>query len=197
MSPTLRESVIRIVGQAFPQLVYGYPRTYVVAAVDAAGRLDLVPPPGAAYLPELPAVEQWSLGGATIRPAVGSTVTVLFRDAMRDRPIVVHWDRTLPTRADLDATDLTVIGASSDEVYLGGSPREQVHRVGDTGTAGSWTVQNTVSPPAPAGVAFTYTPPSGAPTTFILVGAVTVQTSPTTVDLETEALTGSSIVSSG
>jgi hypothetical protein len=109
LKPTLRTSIIRIVAAAFPALVYGYPRTYVVAAVRADNRLDLVPPTDAAYLPELDAVEQWSLGGTQLEPTVGASVCVVFRDANAARPIVVHWNSA-------EVPDLTLIAGGGDAV---------------------------------------------------------------------------------
>lgn len=88
MSPSLRTSIIRIVASAFPQLVYGYPRTYIVASVHDDYRLDLVPPPDAPHLPELKNVEQWTLGGALAKPKTGAECVVIFRDKSPTRPIV-------------------------------------------------------------------------------------------------------------
>lgn len=87
MSEPLRTSILRMVASAFPALVYGHPRTYVVAAVQADGRLDLDPPPDAQHLPSLKNAEQWSV--ATMEPEVGSEVVVVFRDADPGRYVVI------------------------------------------------------------------------------------------------------------
>lgn len=91
-------SLLRMVASAFPQLTYGYPRTYVVVTANADGTLDLAPAADAPELPELRAVEQWGLGGAVVTPQAGAEVLVLFRDADPSRPIATSWG-TLP--ADL------------------------------------------------------------------------------------------------
>jgi hypothetical protein len=84
-----RDSLIRIMSAAFPQLVYGYPRTYIVATVYPRGTalVDLVPPPDATYLPELRRVPVWTLGGGVTHPVVGAELVVIFRDADKRRPI--------------------------------------------------------------------------------------------------------------
>lgn len=87
MSDSLRTSILRMVASAFPSLVYGHPRTYVVASVDAEGRLDLEPAPDAPHLPPLKGVEQWAV--AMLDPAVGTDVVVGFRDANPARPFVM------------------------------------------------------------------------------------------------------------
>jgi hypothetical protein len=141
-TPTLRELVLRIVAEAFPVLVYGAPRTYVVQAVRADGRLDLSPPPDAVALPELVAVEPWVLNGATVVPTPGTEVVVVFRDASPARPVVVGYaqgvaaggaspNATRPTRLELDASATVTVGENASAVELaGGGPA--VARVGDT-----------------------------------------------------------------
>lgn len=86
VTPAIRTSILRIVGEAFPSLVYGHPVTYIVAAVRADKRLDLVPPTDAQHLSELSGVEQWGLG--LVEPPVGTEVVVEFRDANPSRPMV-------------------------------------------------------------------------------------------------------------
>jgi len=88
--PAPHTSILRIVARHFPSLMFGYPRTYKVAAVRSDKRLDLVPPEDARELPELDGVEQWGLG--LITPAVGASVLVYFRDANPSRPVVVGWE---------------------------------------------------------------------------------------------------------
>lgn len=118
-TPTIRESVKRMVASEIDRLRYAYPRTYIVAAVKADKRLDLVPPPDVPSLPELENVERWALGEVT--PALGSEVLVFFRDADQTRPVVVGLaasatliDLTLQTTTDLDLLGGT--GARLDAV---------------------------------------------------------------------------------
>jgi hypothetical protein len=84
---TIRTSTLRMVAESFPALFYGYPRTYIVAAVHADGRMDLDPPPDAQHLMPLKNAEQWSV--LTMVPALGSEVVVWFRDANPGRYIVM------------------------------------------------------------------------------------------------------------
>lgn len=122
LTPTIRESILRMVAGAFPALVFGHPRTYVVQSVNADKTLDLEPPPDARHLPELRAVEQWGLGKVT--PAAGSEVCVLFRDANPSRPIVVPWGfASTPEKVHLDVTD---------ELDLGPSATREAARINDT-----------------------------------------------------------------
>ncbi len=103
---SVRASVLRMVAEAFPVLVYGYPRTYHVAAVLDDGRLDLeAPPDQRRYLPELQAAEQWSLGGAIVTPAVGAEVLVAFRDADPTRYVVLGWAPGVPDALALGGDD--------------------------------------------------------------------------------------------
>jgi len=60
--------------------------TYVVASVRGDGRFDLTP--SGEGLPELRAVEQWTLGGAKVSPLVGAEVLVTYRDINRGRPVI-------------------------------------------------------------------------------------------------------------
>lgn len=115
-------SILRMVGDAFPATLYGYPRTYKVSAVRADKRLDLVPPPDKPHLPELAAVEQWGLGVVT--PAVGTEVCVQFRDADPTRPIVVPWG--FGSTPDVVAID------ASDKIDLGAPATRGVARLDDT-----------------------------------------------------------------
>lgn len=84
--------VKRIASEAFPALTYGYPRTYIVAAVESDGRLSLAPPSDAPHLRALPNVEAWAPYGMRLSPVVGSRVVVGFRDANPARPFVVAWE---------------------------------------------------------------------------------------------------------
>lgn len=89
---TFRSRVLRIVSEAFPALVYGYPRTYIVEAVGGDGRLSLRPPADAPHLRALPKVEAWAPYGMRLTPAVGSRVVVGFRDANPARPFVLAYE---------------------------------------------------------------------------------------------------------
>ncbi len=121
---SLATMVLRKVAEWFPQLFYGYPRTYIVATVRDDQRLDLVPPPDAPHLAELLNVEQWNLGGSLTLPAVGASVTVSFRDALPTRPIILGFAPALPAEITLDASDRIRVGDSADEVEIAGGGRE-------------------------------------------------------------------------
>jgi hypothetical protein len=134
-APTLRDMVIRIVANAFPALVYGYPRTYIVAAANADDTLDLVPPPTSGYLRDLRSVPQWNTGGCIVRPNLGAEVCVTFRDADETRPVVQSWAPGVPVELAADASDLVAVGESAAAVEIaGGGPA--VVRVGDAIAAG-------------------------------------------------------------
>lgn len=155
---TLRESVLRMVSEAFPALSYGYPRTYLVAAVRAAGggqplRLDLVPPPDAAHLAPLNAVTPWTIAGVVASPVVGSRVAVAFVDADKRRPIVLGFEPGTPVDAAVDASGTVAVGASASAVELAGGDvtllayTGRVVRYGDPILFGA-PGQGTVSPGA-------------------------------------------------
>ena len=204
-TPTLRELVLRIVAEAFPALVYGVPRTYVVQAVRSDGRLDLSPPPDATMLPELVNVEPWTLNGVMVAPTPGTEVVVVFRDASPSRPVVVGYaqgvaaaggspNATTPTRLEVDASNTVTVGASASTVELagGGSAVARVddyvgQLVWDSGTMTLYYSPSspTTLPPVPyAAVAVNPSaPPNPPPTGF-----------PGT---PLQIVTGSSIVSSG
>jgi len=137
VTPTLRELVLRIVADAFPALVYGVPRTYIVQSVRADGRLDLSPPPDAVALPELVNVEPWTLNGVVVTPTAGTEVVVVFRDASPTRPIVVGYvqgiasggaspNATTPSRLEVDATAMVTVGASASAVELAGMQSDTI-----------------------------------------------------------------------
>lgn len=88
---TILSSVLRMVADHFPQLVYGHPHTYIVAEVYARGvpEVALVPPPDKPWLDEIPRCPMWTLGGAVVLPEVGAEVMVMFRDADKRYPVVV------------------------------------------------------------------------------------------------------------
>lgn len=126
-----RASILRMVAEAFPVLVYGYPRTYVVAAVRADKTLDLEPPPDARYLPPLAAAEQWGLGGALVTPAQGAEVMVAFRDADPTRYAVVGFAPGTPTKVAIDA-DAVELGAGERVAAAPGDEEGKAVAYGDT-----------------------------------------------------------------
>ena len=84
-TPSIADMIRRLLSQAFDDAI----RTYVVAATREGGLLDLVPPASAPHLPEMRAVEQWSLGGCVYKASVGEEVAVAFLDSNKTRPIVI------------------------------------------------------------------------------------------------------------
>lgn len=115
-APTVKSSVLQMVGEAWPQLIYGHPRTYRVGLVHGDGRLDLDPPADAAHLPPLSRVEVWGLGGARVKPAIGSLALVSFRDASPARPVVMGLEplaSSTPTEIALDADELGLGAAAA------------------------------------------------------------------------------------
>jgi hypothetical protein len=125
-SPSIKSSVLRMVGEAWPQLVYGHPRTYRVGAVQGDGRLDLDPPADAPHLPPLQRVEVWGLGGARVKPRPGSLATVIFRDANPSRPVVVALEplaQSTPTETAIDADEIG-LGAAAGVVVRDGDTIE-------------------------------------------------------------------------
>lgn len=195
-APTIRDSAIRMVSNAFPSLVYGYPRTYLVESANADGTCDLLPPPASPYLRELESVPQWNTGGLVVTPVVGAAVAVSFLDASPLAPVILGWAPGVPLELVVDADDLLDLGPSADAIELaGGGPA--VARVGDTCDVGTLTVQTT-TPPLPAGVLFTYAPPGvGVPVAFIIGGAVVAISDPTVVPLVAEIDSGSAVVTCG
>jgi hypothetical protein len=153
---TFASRIKRIVASAFPQLLYGHPRTYVVAAVRVDGRLDLAPPPDAPYLEALPAVSAWTLGGALVTPAVGSRVAVGFLDALPTRPHVMGYDPSQgPAGLTLDATGAVRLGPTAGAVIGTPTTPRRLLREVDVYTAVG-TVPGTVtftlaSTPQPSG----------------------------------------------
>jgi len=121
-APSPMTSILRKVGEAWPQLIYGHPRTYRVGAVQSDGRLDLDPPADAPYLPPLQRVEVWGLGGAKVKPAPGSLALVAFRDANPSRPVVVALPplaTSTPTETNLDADAVNLGGADAPVIREG------------------------------------------------------------------------------
>lgn len=134
-APTVRTHLLRIVANAFPSILYGYPRSYIVAATNADKTIDLVPPPTSPELRELQHVPQWSLGGSLVTPLVGALVLVSFRDADDRQPVVLGWAPGVPSEVLHDAADLLELGPSATAIELaGGGPA--VVRVGDAIAAG-------------------------------------------------------------
>jgi hypothetical protein len=126
-APSIKTSALRWVAEAFPALIYGHPRTYRVFAVRGDKRLDLEPPPDAKHLPELPAVEQWALGGALVTPKIGAEVAVFFLDANPSRPRAIAFAPSTPDEVAIDADAITLAGGDiTDATGLG-----RVVRYGD------------------------------------------------------------------
>lgn len=121
-APSAMTSIMRKVSRSFPQLVYGHPRTYRVGAVATDGRLDLDAPADAPHLPALRKVEVWGIGGAKVKPTIGSLAIVVFRDALPSRPVVVALqplDASTPTETNIDA-DAIKLGAAAATVLRSG-----------------------------------------------------------------------------
>lgn len=121
-APSMATSILRKVGDTFPSLIYGHPRTYRVGAVGGDGRLDLEPPQDAPHLPRLARVDVWGLGGAQVTPLVGSLAVVVFRDANPGRPIVIALEplrASTPAAITLDAAALD-LGAAFAPVLRSG-----------------------------------------------------------------------------
>jgi len=127
---SIRQSIGRMVGDIFPQLVYGYPRTYVVAGINDDGTLSLAPPPGSEYLRSLPSVEQWAEGGNIVKPQPGARVVVVFADADPATPRIVGFAPGNPQRLTIlsgtmgaarvgDPVGPYVITAGSTDVLVG------------------------------------------------------------------------------
>lgn len=180
----LRTLVRELVGARLDYLgVYSYRVSEMVAE-----RANLTALDASRGLPDLSLMAQWcGVSGAWSKLTAGCDVLIAFADGDPARPVIVGFgpkgsDGAIPEETEVDATDELRLGESVGTAVILADGDAHVARVGDACDAGTWLVQNTVSPPAPAGVAFTYTPPGGGtPVSFILVGAVTVQTSPTTV----------------
>lgn len=119
-------AMARIVLAAAPGLAFTYPRSYRVVAVNADKTLDLEALTDDPALPPLRAVEQWSLGGALVTPALGSEVLVLFRDANPTRPVMVACARAAAELVDFPLGST----APADPVNL--APDGRVVRYGDS-----------------------------------------------------------------
>lgn len=120
---TLLASVLRMVADHFPQLIYGHPHTYLVAEVYARGvpELALVPPPDKPWLDEIPRCPVWTLGGAVVLPEVGAEVMVMFRDADKRYPVVVAFAAGVPQALDLGESEGTgeLVARETDPVHDG------------------------------------------------------------------------------
>lgn len=179
----LRALVRELVGARLDYLgVYSYRVTEMVAERANLTALDT-----SRGLPDLSLMSQWcGVSGAWSKLTDGCDVLIAFADGDPARPAIVGFGPkggvgAVPEETEIDATDELRLGESVDTAVILAGGAAHVARVGDACDAGTWVVQNSVSPPAPAGVVFTYTPPGGTPVSFILVGAVTVQETPTTV----------------
>lgn len=128
MSPSALASFRAITLAIFPWLAVAGVHTYRVAVVNADGSIDLDPPPASTVLPKLPRVGQWTLGGAEIKPVVGSEVLILFRDNDTSRPAIVAFVPLAGTSGKPDKITLNTgadkpiaIGADSGSINLGGA----------------------------------------------------------------------------
>ncbi len=77
-----------------------------MGAGQTDGRLDFDPPVDAPHLPPLSRVEVWGLGGAKVKPRIGSLAAVAFRDANPSRPYVHALEplaNSTPTETSIDA----------------------------------------------------------------------------------------------
>lgn len=188
-----RALVRELVGARLDYLgVYSYRVSEMVAERANLTALDT-----SRGLPDtLSLLSEWcGVSGAWSKLSVGCDVLIAFADGDPARPVIVGFapkgsSNAVPEETEIDATDELRLGESVGTAVILAGGDQHVARVGDACDAGTWVVQNTVSPPAPAGVVFTYTPPGGTPVSFILVGAVTVQATPTTVPLSAEIIEG-------
>jgi hypothetical protein len=143
-SPDPFTPIRRKVGEWYPQLVYGHARTYMVGAVNDDGRLDLDPPADAPHLPPLARVEVWGLGGAKVKPAIGSLAAVCFRDANPARPYVHALEplaNSTPTETTIDA-DAVKMGAGAavviregDKIAIDATPGPTLGTISFIGTS--------------------------------------------------------------
>jgi hypothetical protein len=113
-------NIERRMATRFPALTWGFPRTYVVAAVRGNKTLDLRPPADSPHLPSLAAVEQWLPGGMAVVPKVGARCLVAFRDARSGTPAVVGYEPGgVPDEVDWDA-DAVKLGRADGTVVREG-----------------------------------------------------------------------------
>lgn len=158
---TIRASLARIAATTRPEAAYAYPRTYVVRAVHADGRLDLTPPPTSPDLKPLDSVEQWTLTGTLSVPAVGDSVAVTFLDAMPTRAKVIGFaPPTTPGPGVARVSD--VAGFEYLEVVPGGGGVSAValYRSPQNGATSSWSLVASGAIPPVNGVT------SGTPVTI-------------------------------
>lgn len=131
------------------------------------------------------------IAGAGVKPAVGSVALVAFLDGDESQPRCVGWDQAVPQNITIDASTKLRVGPSVPALGLelaGGGAA--VHRVNDTGTAGSLTG---------AAAVLTLTDASGAVTTyaFAIEGAAITITQVGAGTIGTKATSGSSKVTCG
>lgn len=132
------------------------------------------------------------IAGAGVKPAVASVALVAFLDGDPAKPRVVGWDQTVPVSVTIDADTKLRLGPSADAVEIAGGGKA-LHRVDDTGTAGSL---------AATGNMLSYTAPDGGVTAFaftIVAGAIAIAQAGIPGDgaVKTKATTGSTKASSG
>lgn len=146
VAPSLRASILRMVAMAFPQLVYGYPRTYVTRGESTDGVVDLVAPPDATHLAPLRRVPVNPSAWVTERIPDGTEVVVSFADSDpgRARVVEVHLAGT-PTLAAARTTDAIEAG---ELYFVENSGVSSLYR---RATGGSWTLVTTgATPPIPS-----------------------------------------------
>lgn len=125
MSPSALSLYRAIVLALFPWLAYAGLHRFVVRRVNADGTIDL-DPLSAPATKRLLSVSQWTLGGAEIKPAVGSEVVVCFLDNSEARPAIVSFAPLASSKPDKitlnTGTDKPIaIGADSGSINLGGT----------------------------------------------------------------------------
>lgn len=166
----LAEAVAEIVRRTFPSLFYrGIFRCRVVEASE--GKITVSPVSTSFFRPpEL--IEVWGgIGGYAVIPKDDTVLLVAFADADPAFPVVVGFEplsRNRPRRSQIDAEELW-LGDAND------GSQKAVHRVGDRGNPGTWTVLGGTSliytspfGPSDGQWSLTGSTPSG-PVTFVLV----------------------------
>lgn len=124
MTPAPLSLYRSIVLAVFPWLAYAGLHRYTVRRVNADGSIDL--DPVSSWAKRLLSVSQWTLGGAEIRPAIGSEVVVCFLDNSEARPAIVCFSplaSSAPDKITLNtgADKPIAIGADSGSINLGGT----------------------------------------------------------------------------
>jgi hypothetical protein len=158
----LRRFILRVVGHhVSARTLY----RYVVREANGDGTIN-VRPVRSLLAPELDRLHVWpGIAGGRCAPKAGSEVLVQFADGdpVASAACIVGFSpaiagsTSIPTRSELDG----------DEVVLASGTRA-VARVNDTVGVGTLAFAPQAVPPA---LLVTYTPPSGAPTTWTIAAA--------------------------